>query len=172
MSRALFVGRFQPFHKGHLGAIKAMLRDCDEVVVAVGSMQKSHAPDNLFTAGERAEMIFESLKEEGLAGRALVVGIPDVNFNAVWAKHLMAVSPGFDVVYSNNPLVARLFSEEGVRVMKIGRVERERFDGTHIRKLMVSGGAWEELLPAAAAKVARRCGAAERLKDILAGDKE
>ena len=66
MARGLFVGRFQPFHNGHLEAVKSILRECDEAVIAVGSSQKSHEPDNLFTVGERIEMIYESLKEAAI----------------------------------------------------------------------------------------------------------
>ena len=57
MTRALFVGRFQPFHYGHLHAIEKILEECDELVLVVGSAQMSHEHDNPFTAGERIEMI-------------------------------------------------------------------------------------------------------------------
>lgn len=172
MARGLFVGRFQPFHKGHLEAVKRILRECEEVVIAVGSSQKSHEPDNLFTVGERIEMICESLKEAGLAGRCLVVGIPDINYNALWAKHLKILSPSFDFVYSNSPLVKRLFHEEGVKVKGLELVRRNEFDGTHIRRLMMTGkGGWKKLLPPAAAKVAVRISAEKRLREIMESDK-
>ncbi|MEM3766696.1 MAG: adenylyltransferase/cytidyltransferase family protein, partial [Candidatus Bathyarchaeia archaeon] len=31
--RGLFVGRFQPFHKGHLHVIKEILSEVDELVI-------------------------------------------------------------------------------------------------------------------------------------------
>jgi len=36
--RGLFVGRFQPFHKGHLRAVKDILGKVDELVIVVGSL--------------------------------------------------------------------------------------------------------------------------------------
>ena len=172
MARGLFVGRFQPFHNGHLEAVKSILRECDEAVIAVGSSQKSHEPDNLFTVGERIEMIYESLKEAGLAGKCLVVGIPDINYNALWAKHLKILSPGFDFVYSNSPLVKRLFEEERVKVKPRKMVQRNEYDGSHIRKLMLEGkGAWKRLLPPAAARIAAAVKAEKRLKEIMGSDK-
>ena len=57
MTRALFVGRFQPFHYGHLHAVESILKENDELLLVVGSAQMSHEPDNPFTAGERIEMI-------------------------------------------------------------------------------------------------------------------
>ena len=58
---ALFVGRFQPFHFGHLHAIKKILEESEELLIVVGSAQMSHEPDNPFTAGERLEMIGKTL---------------------------------------------------------------------------------------------------------------
>jgi nicotinamide-nucleotide adenylyltransferase len=171
MKRALFIGRFQPFHKGHLESVKRILKSCDEVMVAVGSAQESHESLNLFTLGERIEMVYESVKEEGLAAQCLVVGIPDINYNALWAKHLMVLSPSFDVVYSNNALVRRLFREEGVKVRPLKLVERKEFDGTFIRKLMLKGDKWKKLLPPAAVKVAVKAKAVQRLREINGGDK-
>ncbi|MEM2915309.1 MAG: adenylyltransferase/cytidyltransferase family protein, partial [Candidatus Bathyarchaeia archaeon] len=56
-SRALYVGRFQPFHLGHLEAVKYMLRNSKEVIIVIGSAQESHTLTNPFTAGERVYMI-------------------------------------------------------------------------------------------------------------------
>ena len=38
----LYVGRFQPFHLGHLEAIKHILKKVDTVIIAIGSAQYSH----------------------------------------------------------------------------------------------------------------------------------
>ncbi|MBV9668355.1 MAG: adenylyltransferase/cytidyltransferase family protein, partial [Nitrososphaeraceae archaeon] len=62
--RGLFVGRFQPFHLGHLATIKFALSHIEELVVVIGSAQKSHEIRNPFTAGERIQMIKDSLNED------------------------------------------------------------------------------------------------------------
>ena len=67
MIRALFVGRFQPFHYGHQYAIEKILQECDELVLVVGSAQMSHQHDNPFTAGERIEMIRAALNSSGIS---------------------------------------------------------------------------------------------------------
>ena len=61
--RALFVGRFQPFHYGHLRALAIILQEVEELIIVVGSAQMSHETDNPFTAGERLEMIKGALDE-------------------------------------------------------------------------------------------------------------
>ncbi len=55
--RAVFVGRFQPYHKGHHEAVKYILGKYSELVIVVGSAQENYTWENPFTAGERVEMI-------------------------------------------------------------------------------------------------------------------
>lgn len=171
MKRGLFVGRFQPFHNGHLEAVRRILRECDELVIAVGSSQRSHERENLFTAGERVEMAHESLKEAGLAGRCVIVTIPDINNNALWVSHLSVLAPKYDVVYSNNALVKRLFKEAGKRVRSLELIDRTQLDGTYIRRLMLRGGKWERFVPKAVAALARKIRAVERLREVSGSDK-
>ncbi|MEM3079801.1 MAG: adenylyltransferase/cytidyltransferase family protein, partial [Thermoproteota archaeon] len=52
-SRGLFIGRFQPFHLGHLKAVEYIINRVDEVIIGIGSAQYSHTLENPFTAGER-----------------------------------------------------------------------------------------------------------------------
>jgi nicotinamide-nucleotide adenylyltransferase len=63
MRRAFYIGRFQPFHLGHYSVITSIARDVDELVIGIGSAQKSHEPKNPFTAGERVMMIRHALKD-------------------------------------------------------------------------------------------------------------
>ena len=58
--RGLFVGRFNPFHKGHLKAVQDILEQEDEIIIAIGSTQQSHTVSDPFTAGERVLMIISS----------------------------------------------------------------------------------------------------------------
>ncbi|EQD45121.1 nicotinamide-nucleotide adenylyltransferase, partial [mine drainage metagenome] len=51
--RAFVVGRFQPFHNGHLHVIKEILSQYSSVIIGIGSAQYSHTMENPFTAGER-----------------------------------------------------------------------------------------------------------------------
>ncbi|MHA1450429.1 MAG: adenylyltransferase/cytidyltransferase family protein, partial [Candidatus Hodarchaeales archaeon] len=52
--RALFLGRFNPFHLGHLAAIEYIRKDKDvqEVVIGIGSSDKSFSLIHPFSAGE------------------------------------------------------------------------------------------------------------------------
>lgn len=53
----VFIGRFQPFHIGHLEVIKTSLRQAERVIVVMGSSDQPRTPKNPFTAAERSAMI-------------------------------------------------------------------------------------------------------------------
>ncbi len=168
--RGLFVGRFQPFHNGHLEAIKWILSQVEEVVIVVGSAQYSHSPRNPFTAGERIEMIRSALLEADVDPTAwVIVPVPDTDgVHATWVSLVKAYAPSFDVVFTNDPLTKRLFEEEGYEVVEVPLVKKEEFSGTRIRKLMIEGGDWEKLVPPAVAKFVKRIRGIERLREISA----
>ncbi len=173
MSRALFVGRFQPYHLGHLAATKWILEREERLIIAIGSAQYSHTIENPFTAGERIEMILATLEEEGLAGKCIIVPVPDVGQHAIWVQHVRQYCPPFSRVYSNSPLVRRLFVEAGIEVREIPMFKRDKYDATYIRKLMIEGGDWERYVPRAVASVIKRIGGVERLRDVATkSDKE
>jgi len=120
MKRALFVGRFQPFHNGHLHAIKSLLDEAEMLIIVDGSAQMSHEPDNPFTAGERLEMIKYALDAARIAqSRYMLIPIPDAPAHRVWVSQLESQTPRFDVVYTNQPLTRRLLIEAGYEVREI-----------------------------------------------------
>ena len=53
----LYIGRFQPFHAGHLALLSEALSLAPRVIVVLGSAFQARTPKNPFTWQERAEMI-------------------------------------------------------------------------------------------------------------------
>lgn len=164
--RALYVGRFQPFHRGHEKVVDDIARDgdVDEVVVAVGSAQMSHSVRNPFTAGERVIMITKALEDRDTTVYA--IPIEDLNRNAVWTQHVRSMCPPFDVVYSNNPLIVRLFEEESVEVRESTLFERDRYSGSEIRERMRENGEWRPLVPGAVESVVDEVDGVQRIRDL------
>ena len=169
--RAIIIGRWQPPHKGHIEVAKQILREVDELIVGIGSAQESHTLENPFTAGERVLMLTRALAEAGInLSRVHLIPIPDVNNNAVWVSHVISLSPPFEIVYSGNPLVRRLFKEAGFKTKTPPMFKRKEYWGTEIRDRMISGERWEELVPKAVVEVMREIKAVERLKDLSKTD--
>jgi nicotinamide-nucleotide adenylyltransferase len=169
--RALIVGRWQPPHKGHVEVFKQILREVDELIIIVGSAQESHTLENPFTAGERVLMISKALAEAGIdLSRVHIIPIPDVNNNAIWVSHVVSLSPPFDVVYTGNPLVKRLFKEAGFETKTQPMFKRKEYWGTKIRDRMIKGKNWENLVPKSVLNVMKEIKAVERLKDLSKSD--
>jgi nicotinamide-nucleotide adenylyltransferase len=172
--RALFPGRFQPPHWGHVKAVKAILEEVDEVVVSVGSAQFNYILKDPFTAGERIWMLREGLREGGVdLSRVIIVPIPNVENNLEWLGRVRSYAPPFEVVYTGNPFVARLFRDAGYEVRQQPMFERDRYVSTRVRELMLAGDPrWEELVPRSVAEIVKRIGGVERLRIAAGGEAE
>jgi nicotinamide-nucleotide adenylyltransferase len=167
LKRGIFVGRFQPFHKGHLGVIKKIVNEVDELVIVVGSSQYSHRLDNPFTAGERVTMIRRALVEEGIQlSKVWIIPLPDVHQHMLWVSQIVGYCPKFDVVYANEPLTCRLFTEAGFKVEQMYPIRREVYFATEIRRRMLAEGEWEELVPSSVAKFIKEIEGDVRLRDL------
>ena len=172
MRRALFPGRFQPPHWGHVYAVKEILKEVDEVVVVVGSAQFNYILKDPFTAGERVWMLREALREGDVdLSRVVVIPIPNVENNWEWLGRVRSYVPPFQVVYTGNPFVALLFREAGFEVRQQPMYQREVFSSTRVRELMLRGDpAWESLVPRSVAEIVKAIGGIERLKIAAAGE--
>ena len=58
----LLIGRFQPFHLGHLDAVLFGLSRTENLFIGIGSSNKSNERRNPFSAEERREMIISSIE--------------------------------------------------------------------------------------------------------------
>ena len=170
-NRALFVGRFQPFHNGHIHAIKEILKGHEELLIVVGSAQMSHEPDNPFTAGERLEMIKKALTEVGISTDSyMLIPIPDAPAHRVWVSQVESQTPRFEVVYTNQPLTRRLLVEAGYEVRGIELHMRERFEASEIRRRILEGEDWKELVPSKVYEYLTEIDGAGRIRDLARSD--
>jgi nicotinamide-nucleotide adenylyltransferase len=142
--------------------------EVDEIVIGIGSAQLSHLADNPFTAGERVLMITRALASLGCP--FYVIPIEDIRRNALWVAHVQSMTPPFDLCYSSNPLVVQLFKEAGITVQSPAMYERETLSGTGIRKRMLNGEPWKNLVPPAVVQVLKEIDGVERLRQISKND--
>jgi nicotinamide-nucleotide adenylyltransferase len=163
--KALFLGRFQPFHNGHLHVITEIAKEAEYVVIAMGSAQHSHSKRNPFTSGERYEMIARTLKANGVQNYHIVL-LEDINRYPLWVAHVVSHSPKFDLVYAHNPLSLRLFREAGYEVVELELHEPKRFSATEVRRRIREGEDWRELVPSEVAEVIDEINGLERIKDL------
>jgi nicotinamide-nucleotide adenylyltransferase len=171
VNRGLYVGRFQPFHLGHLNAIKYALKQVDELVIVIGSAQYSHNANNPFTAGERLVMIRRALLEDKVdISKLWIVPVPDVHLHMLWVSAVEGYTPKFTVLYSNEPLTSRLFMEAGYKVKSITRFERKVYMSTVVREKMLKDDSWRELVPKGVGEFILEIDGVNRLRDLTKTD--
>ena len=144
--KGLFIGRFQPFHNGHLEAVKQIMEECDSLMIGVGSAQESRTEANPLSGGERITMIRRVLEDRDIDS-VEIHPIPDLNCHPAWPYYVEAILPDFGKVYGNSEIVLDLFDGIGHDTGSIKQIEREKFSGTEIRKRMKEKENWEELVP-------------------------
>jgi nicotinamide-nucleotide adenylyltransferase len=86
----MYVGRFQPFHKGHLMVVNEALMYCDHLILVIGSAQESGTKKNPFDFETRKEFIRRALR--GLGKRVTIIGINDraeVKDDQGWGEYLL-----------------------------------------------------------------------------------
>jgi len=172
LNNGLFIGRFQPFHKGHLATVKFALERVEQLVIVVGSAQKSHEPRNPFTAGERIRMIKESLDSDGETDvrRILIIPVPDTDVHALWTHQVDMLVPKYDVVFANDLFTLMLFQEKGIKALEAPLYRRDEMKATEIRKRMIAEEIWEDLVPIPVSKVIKEINGVERVKALSRRD--
>jgi nicotinamide-nucleotide adenylyltransferase len=170
MRRGLYLGRFQPYHLGHHEVLKQIAREVDEIVVGIGSAQKSHEKENPFTAGERVLMVSRALEEFDI--KHYVIPIEDIQRNSLWVSHVKSMVPTFEIAYTNNPLVIELLSEAGIEVKQSPLFHRNNYSGTEIRRRMLAGDRWEHFVPGKVVEIIRGIDGEKRLRTIVQSDQE
>jgi len=169
--RGLLVGRYQPFHTGHLHCVRYVLEKVSEVIIAIGSAQFSHTLHNPFTAGERITMIRLAMDEAKIdASKYYLIPIRDLRIHDLWVPHLVSQTPRFEIVFSNEPVTSRLFKEAGFRVEPIPFLDRESYSSTEIRERVVKGSSWESLVPVSVAAYIKSIFGDERLRELTLSD--
>ena len=168
--RGLLVGRFQPFHRGHLAVVQEIrtARAAEELILGVGSAQESYTWKNPFTSGERLEMIARALAEAHL-DHVLALPLPDIQRHALWVRYVESILPPFDRVYTNNPLTRLLFEQAEYPVESPSLIDRARFEGESVRGRIAADQGWKSLVPAAVASYLQEIHAPARLTVLREG---
>ena len=84
----LLIGRFQPFHLGHLEALQFALSKVDKLWLGLGSSNKPIEQNNPFSAEERKKMILSSI-DDSMKNKITIYFIPDVDNHENGLKKLI-----------------------------------------------------------------------------------
>ena len=161
----LLIGRFQPFHLGHLDAVLFALSRVENLWIGIGSSNKHNEKKNPFTADEREDMITSSI-EPSIIDRIKIFNIPDVVNHEKWTFEIDKIVPKYDIVFTNDEFTKTLFGKRGIDIITVTLKERERFSGTNIRQLITDDKNWRDFVPKGTQSVLEKINANQRLKNL------
>ena len=161
------IGRFQPFHLGHLHAVKYCLSKTSELVIILGSALTSHTVRNPFTSRERIQMITLALTEAKIPReKYTVIPVPDIRKHSLWVSLVESLTPPFSIVFSNDSLTQILFKERGYDVREIPLLKREIFSGEEFRRRVIRGEDWAKIVSSSVAKFLEEKNLLERVIEL------
>ncbi len=147
MKVGLVVGRFQPFHKGHLHLFRKSLETADRIIIAVGSSNIKNK-DNPLSYRMRVEMLRKVISEEGIGDKVIkIIPSPDDPSDDVWLEKLLKKTGRFDIAFGNNDWTNDILEIAGYKVASIRFLKRKIYQGVIIRRLFRKGKDWEERVP-------------------------
>jgi nicotinamide-nucleotide adenylyltransferase len=145
--RILYLGRFQPLHRGHWRVMKQVQRR-GELVIGIGSSEASQDdPRNPYNFAQRKQMIEAVFTAHG---RALpqIVAVPDIPNDDEYVAHVLSLTGPIDLVVSGEVDETRkLFVRAGIPAWYVGR--HGGISASEVRRRMNAGEHWEELVPRA-----------------------
>ncbi|MFQ5998233.1 MAG: nicotinamide-nucleotide adenylyltransferase [Candidatus Bathyarchaeia archaeon] len=168
----LYIGRFQPPHKGHVHAIKHALGMVKELLVGIGSAQYSHEFNNPFTVGERFTMLRLALDSSGIDRRRYtILPVPDTDVHSIWVAQIRANMPKFEIIFTNEPLTRRLLEEDGFQVKGIPFFDRKKWNATSVRDRILKNESWIQFVPRQVAHYIKQIGGVQRIRELSGTDK-
>ena len=162
MKRGLFIGRFQPFHFGHLQDIKNAMKEVDELVIGIGSSNEKHTKYNPFSVKERIEMIDLVLPANNISNYT-IFPIPDFHDDKKWVEHIETLVPKFDCVYTGNKWTERCFKGK-YKVIRVNMLNG--VSSTIIRNRILKNKNWEKLVPKEIVDYVKKVKGIGRIKEI------
>jgi len=145
--RGLFIGRFQPFHKGHLFVMKKVFPKMEKLIIGIGSANKSDA-DNPLDFCMRKEVLETVITKEGWKDWVeKIVPLDDCESDDEWLENAMSAVGVIDVVVGNNDWANNLFKKVGTGSFRTEFFYRDALEGQNLRGRIKKHQKWSDLVP-------------------------
>lgn len=163
----LFVGRFQPFHNGHLMVVSGMAKVCNKVVIAIGSANAEQSFKNPFTVEQRREMIQRALQAQDLIPKYDIsfIEVDDKEADNEWTDNVLELA-GDDItqVWTGDEWTKKCFADKRIEVKEIKEVPG--ISATAVRQMMIEGGDWHLKVPPEVVDYIESIGGVARVKSL------
>lgn len=144
---ALIVGRFQPFHLGHLFLIKKALENADKIIIGIGSANIVDV-NNPIDFETRKKIIKAVFYKEGIIEKlSKIVPLDDFFDDKKWLSNLKKQVGKFDLALGNNDWTNGLLKKAGFKVIKVNYLKRGMYEGWRIRELIKEDKDFKDRVP-------------------------
>jgi nicotinamide-nucleotide adenylyltransferase len=134
-----FIGRFQPFHRGHMHAVE-QFRDDHEIVLIIAN-EESRTGENPLSFEERREILESCLDAEIFTQK----NYPGDDER--WSSEILEKT-GIDGVITRNSRTREAIEETtDLEIREQEYLNRDIYSGTEIRRRIRSGEEWRYLVP-------------------------
>ena len=165
---ALFIGRFQPLHHGHIYVLRSILKTYNKVKIGIGSSQLANTFNDPFTNRERNEFIKAVFKKRQLSPKRYeIYEIPDIFDAKNWVDHVVSIVGDFNAIFSNSDWIRELFQKKGFTLGKKYAIFKRKFNASNIRRLIVKDDkTWKSLVPQEVIKLMEEFDGINRIKSL------
>lgn len=174
---SLFIGRFQPFHIGHLADIKSIIAKNEHCIIAIAAANKVGTWRNPLAGNERENIIRETLNAESLLdpkslpkGSYEIHQLTDIDNDDKWLQHVVNSLPKFEKVYSGSEYVRGFFTDdERFEVFPVKMIQDKNGQilcATNIRKEILNNENYERYLHPKVKEILDKLAFRERLVRI------
>lgn len=135
---AVFLGRFQPFHIGHMSIVDRIFQqDFKRLLLIIGSADKFGTDENPWNVQEREEIIRASIPLE-LQEKIDITSLADVPDDDVWCENLKSLLPSEVTLFTGNDWVRDICERHEIQTDWIGAYDID-ISGTKIRDMIQKG---------------------------------
>ena len=144
----VIIGRFQPFHRGHMALVKEIIHRQGRIIIIIGSKQYSRVPENPFSSEERTRMIRRTIQGYKIPLHSVeILTVEDQHDAPKWTEEVCALLPSNAIIYSNSEWIRELFRSRGFCLGEMLKFNFETFNGTAIRTKLYAGQDWQQYVP-------------------------
>lgn len=153
ISTVVFIGRFQPFHNGHLSVLQDIKKNSkiQNIIILIGSSQFKKTKENPYSYSERKKIIKLSINSI-IKIKILIYPCPDVFNDQLWFKNVIKKTGRNIIVYSGNTWVQKIFKKNKIKVVQTKK--RINISGTILRQMIKKDNTnWQRYISKKAKKI-------------------
>ncbi|HNT29889.1 MAG TPA: transcription antitermination factor NusB [bacterium] len=179
---ALFIGQFQPLHRGHMKALKQIAARFPKIIIGIAGADQKQTAEQPLSYDERRSLlldVFATADWPPIEGNEAVIAQPHIEIipladqvdDGDWVRQAISLSPNFSVVYTNHPQVTRLFSEAGYPVFAAQLHKPDEYSCHEVKRRIALGHTWDRLVPTKVVKFVEDQNIIERIRSGGKGGK-